>query len=184
MKIYTKGGDKGTTSLFGGTRVPKYHIRLEAYGTVDELNAHIALLRDSVSDRELEEILLQIQYRLMSVCASLANETVDKQNRIPEINEGDIVFLESQIDLIDSQLEPLKSFVIPGGHPVASICHIARTVCRRSERNIVKLSEEVEVSELIIKYINRLSDYLFILSRKLVKIIKKMKFLGFPICNE
>lgn len=180
MKIYTKTGDKGTTSLFGGTRVPKYHIRLETYGTIDELNSHLGLIRDSVENDAIKEILLKIQFKLFSVCSNLANEKEENTAKVPVVSEADIQFLEKQIDNYDLELPQLTSFVIPGGHPVASMCHVARTVCRRAERNAVRLSEEVVVNEMIIKYINRLSDFLFTLSRKLLKDFNKQEILWQP----
>jgi len=172
-KIYTKTGDKGQTSLIGGTRVPKYHIRLESYGTVDELNSQIGLIRDLLADNEyLGSMLHCIQHRLFSVCSELANEIQDNK-RIFAINDIDVKFLEDKMDEFSAELEPLQNFILPGGHIVASQCHIARTVCRRAERNIIKLSEEVEVSELLIKFINRLSDFMFLLARKILKDFNK-----------
>lgn len=172
-KIYTKTGDKGLTSLIGGTRVPKYHLRLECYGTVDELNSHLGLIRDLLTDNEtLSSMLHCIQHRLFSVCAELADETYSN-NGISVINEIDISFLENKMDEFTSELKPLQNFILPGGHVIASHCHIARTVCRRAERNIIKLSQESEVSENLIKFINRLSDFMFLLSRKILKDFNK-----------
>jgi len=176
-KIYTKTGDKGQTSLIGGTRVPKYHIRLESYGTVDELNSQIGLIRDLLAENEyLGSMLHCIQHRLFSVCSELANEIQDNK-RIFAINEIDVKFLEDKMDEFSAELKPLQNFILPGGHIIASQCHIARTVCRRAERNIIKLSEEVEVSELLIKFINRLSDFMFLLARKILKDFNKDEIL-------
>jgi cob(I)alamin adenosyltransferase len=169
MKIYTKTGDKGKTSLIGGKRVSKYHQRIEAYGTIDELMSYIGLIRDQEIDTDSKAILIEIQDRLMTCASVLATDSEDGTVKIPEIKEQDIEFLEKEIDRLDAELPPLRQFVLPGGHTVVSYCHIARTVCRRSERIIIKLSEEFFVPELIIKYINRLSDFLFVLSRKFSK---------------
>jgi cob(I)alamin adenosyltransferase len=169
VKIYTKTGDKGTTSLIGGKRVPKYHLRIEAYGTIDELMSYIGLIRDQQINTDVKAVLLEIQDRLMTCASVLASDCEDCTVKIPEIKEADIEFLEKEMDRMDAELPPLRQFVLPGGHPVVSYCHIARTVCRRSERLIIKLSEEFFVPELIIMYVNRLSDFLFVLSRKFVK---------------
>lgn len=179
-RVYTKTGDKGETSLFGGTRVPKYHVRLESYGTIDELNSYMGLIRDVLEDDDLKEVLLGIQLRLFSLCSDLANEKDDNRHKIPAVKEEDIVFLENKIDEYLDQLPPLKSFVLPGGHIAASYCHVARTVCRRAERNIIRLSTEAYVNELVIKYVNRLSDFLFVLSRKILKDFNKEEILWQP----
>lgn len=174
MKIYTKTGDKGTTALFGGDRVPKDHIRIETYGTVDELNSHIGLIRDQEIDPLHKNLLIKIQDRLFTAGAQLATppekETLKNGKsrlNIPTISEADIEQLEAAIDTMDSQLPQMTHFVLPGGHPVVSYCHIARCVCRRAERLTVHLSHEDVVDLLIIRYLNRLSDYLFVLARKL-----------------
>lgn len=167
MKIYTKTGDKGQTSLLGGTRVPKHHIRIEAYGTVDELNSYIGLIRDQNIDQHSINTLLEIQDRLFTMGSSLASDPEKSKVKIPELKEEDITFLEKEIDKMDEQLPEMKSFVLPGGHTTVSYCHIARCVCRRAERITIQLSENSAVNELVIKYLNRLSDYLFTLSRKL-----------------
>lgn len=170
FKIYTKTGDKGETSLIGGTRVPKYHERIEAYGTLDELNAFIGLIRDQNIDAETKAILIEIQDRLFTAESSLAVDSDHPPLRkLPELNERDVVLLEKEIDKMNEELPPLSSFVLPGGHPVVSYCHIARTVCRRAERITIKLRENYQVNDLVIKYLNRLSDYLFVLSRKMTK---------------
>lgn len=169
FKIYTKTGDKGETSLIGGTRVPKYHIRIETYGTVDELNSYIGLIRDQDIDVKTFDTLIEIQDRLFTIGSLLAEDTEKSKMKLPSIKEEDIQFLEKQIDLMDESLEPMKSFVLPGGHTTVSYCHIARCVCRRAERLVIQLSTEFKVNELIIKYLNRLSDYLFTLSRFIAK---------------
>lgn len=167
MKVYTKGGDKGLTSLLGGTRVPKNSVRLDAYGTVDELNTYLGMVRSfDIDVRSLEE-LVAIQTILFSVGGNLATDTSIKDLKVKVVvKEEDIEFLEKAIDHMDESLPPLSSFVLPGGNQVVSFCHIARTVCRRAERRILDLGAEAEVNDLVIKYINRLSDYLFVLSRK------------------
>ncbi len=171
MKIYTKTGDSGTTSLFGGTRVPKHHIRIQSYGTVDELNAWIGMLHDQTDDPKLRDILRSIQDRLFTMGAQLATEPEKKQParaaRLPEIRETDIQTLEAAMDQMNESLPEMKHFILPGGHPAVSSCHIARTVCRRAERMTTLLDENSPVSPLILKYLNRLSDYLFVLARKL-----------------
>lgn len=168
--IYTKGGDKGQTSLLGGRRVPKYHIKIEAYGTVDELMAHTALLRDMVKDDDIREELLVIIERLMSAASVIAADGDDLPDNMPSLAESDVEYLERSIDVMDHSLPQLTSFILPGGEPSSSQAHIARTVCRRAERMILRLSEEEDVEELIVKYFNRLSDYYFLLSRKLAHI--------------
>jgi cob(I)alamin adenosyltransferase len=173
MKIYTRTGDKGKTTLVSGKPVPKTHVRIEAYGTVDELIAHIGMLRDMTEDDVLRAFLLDVQDRLMTCAAILASDCEDCQVRIPEIREADILNLESAIDLMEASLPMLKSFVLPGGHVISSQCHIARTVCRRAERQIIRLSSELFVPDTVIKYINRLSDYLFVLARKVLRDLQK-----------
>lgn len=173
MKIYTRTGDKGKTTLVSGKPVPKTHVRIEAYGTVDELIAHIGMLRDMTEDDTLRAFLLDVQDRLMTCAAILASDCEDCEVRIPEIREADILNLESAIDLMEASLPMLKSFVLPGGHVISSQCHIARTVCRRAERQIIRLSSELFVPDTVIKYINRLSDYLFVLARKVLRDLQK-----------
>ncbi len=172
MKIYTKTGDKGQTSLIGGKRVPKSHDRIEAYGTVDELLSYIGLLRDMEIGADEKNFLIQIQDRLMICAAILAADCEDCGFKIPEILDSDIRELEQEMDKMDAELEPLASFVLPGGHIAISHCHVARTICRRAERIVVRLSENFFVPDKLIKYINRLSDYLFVLARKLTKDFK------------
>ena len=168
MKIYTRKGDKGNTTLVGGTKVSKTHIRIEAYGTVDELISHIGMLRDMTEKGEIKASLLQVQDRLMTCAAILAADCEDCQVKIPDILETDITGLEVTIDHMELALTPLTSFVLPGGHVISSQCHIARTVCRRAERQIIRLSEELFVPDPVLKYINRLSDFLFVLARKVL----------------
>lgn len=174
MKIYTKTGDKGTTALFGGTRVPKHHIRIESYGTVDELNSHLGLLRDQEMDTHYKNTLMDIQDKLFTVGAILATDpqkAVLKSGKerlnIPKIEENDILLLEQEMDTMNEALPPMTHFVLPGGHTTVSYCHIARTVCRRAERLTSFLHENEPVDEQVLKYLNRLSDYLFVLARKL-----------------
>lgn len=168
FKIYTKTGDGGETSLFGGQRLPKNHLRIDAYGTVDELNAHLGLLRDGVIDQELRELLKSIQDRLFVLGSNLATAP-GKDMPVPDILEADIELLEKQMDKMDESLAPLKNFILPGGHPVVSQAHVCRTVCRRAERLVVALAHSETVAPILIQYLNRLSDYFFILSRKLAK---------------
>jgi cob(I)alamin adenosyltransferase len=171
-KIYTKTGDKGQTSLIGGTRLPKHHIRIEAYGTVDELNSFVGLVRDNISEKELFDLLIEIQDRLFTIGSLLAADPEKNKMQLPQLKESDVVLLEKAIDKMNETLPEMKSFVLPGGHPTVSHCHIARCVCRRAERAVLKLSENEKVDELIYKYLNRLSDYLFVLSRKLTHDLK------------
>ncbi len=167
MKIYTKTGDLGTTSLIGGTKVSKAHIRIETYGTVDELNSWIGLVADQVDHKHSKKILKEIQDRLFTIGSSLAcdPEKVSKM-KIPDLEETDIELLEKEIDSMNEKIPPMKSFVLPGGHVAVSSTHVARCVCRRCERLCVTLREQNVIPEpLVIKYLNRLSDYLFVLAR-------------------
>lgn len=174
MKIYTKTGDKGTTALFGGTRVPKHHIRIESYGTIDELNSYIGLIRDQAIDPIHKTILIEIQDRLFTVGAILATDPEkamlkngkDRLN-IPKISDKDIKLLEDNMDSMNATLPPMTHFVLPGGHQTVSFCHIARTVCRRAERLASHLNDLEPFQPETLMYINRLSDYLFVLARKL-----------------
>jgi len=171
MKIYTKTGDKGQTSLIGGTRVPKHHIRIEAYGTVDELNSYIGLVRDQQIDEHSKKILIEIQDRLFTIGSTLASDPEKSRMKVPDLKEDDITLLEQEMDKMNETLPEIKTFVLPGGHTTVSFCHIARCVCRRAERLTIHLAESSPggVPDLVIKYLNRLSDYLFVLSRKLSK---------------
>ena len=165
MKIYTKTGDSGTTALIGGSRVPKYDIRIETYGTVDELNSWIGLIRDQDISENHIKVLLEVQDRLFSLESLLARGPGAAHANLPDLTEKDIQLLEKEIDLMNETLKPLTSFILPGGNTIVSYCHFARTVCRRAERLAIKMSEEFEVETVNIKYLNRLSDYLFVLSR-------------------
>jgi cob(I)alamin adenosyltransferase len=174
MKIYTKTGDKGTTSLFGGTRVPKHHIRIDSYGTVDELNSHLGLIRDQEINNHYKEVLIAIQDRLFTVGAILATDPEKatlkngKQRlNIPKISEEDIARLEREMDRMNASLPEMTHFVLPGGHQTVSFCHIARCVCRRAERLASALNDLEPFQPESLKYLNRLSDYLFVLARKL-----------------
>jgi cob(I)alamin adenosyltransferase len=174
MKIYTKTGDTGTTALFGGTRVPKDHIRIESYGTVDELNSYIGLIRDQEMNPHYKNILIEIQDRLFTVGAILATPPEKEVLKNGElrlqklgITESDIQLLEDEIDTMEKELPPMTHFVLPGGHTTVSYCHISRCVCRRAERLAVHLDHNEPIAEMVIQYLNRLSDYLFVLARKL-----------------
>lgn len=167
MKIYTKTGDKGQTSLIGGVRVPKHNARIEAYGTVDELNSHIGLLRDQPIDAHSIKVLLEIQDRLFTIGAHLAADPVKSKMKLPDITEGDVTLLENEMDKMNETLPEMRSFVLPGGHTIVSYCHIARCVCRRAERCVTHLAAIEHVEEITYVYLNRLSDYLFVLSRKI-----------------
>lgn len=166
MKIYTKKGDKGETSLLGGTRVPKHHIRIEAYGTVDELNSWLGLIRDQNISADIKKFLINIQDRLFTIGSHLATDPKKNKIKLPSLNEDDTILLEKEIDKMNETIPEMKSFVLPGGNEIVSYCHIARCVCRRAERCVVHLAQNEKVEEIIIKYLNRLSDYLFVLSRK------------------
>ncbi|MCM5661647.1 cob(I)yrinic acid a,c-diamide adenosyltransferase [Galbibacter mesophilus] len=179
MKIYTKTGDKGTTALYGGSRVPKHHIRIEAYGTVDELNSWMGLIRDQDIGESYQQTIIEIQDRLFTVGAILATppekeflKSGKKRLNIPSIILGDIEFLENEIDRMDASLPQMTHFVLPGGHTTVSYCHLARTVCRRAERKATYLFENEAFDELVLRYLNRLSDYLFVLARKLTSDLK------------
>jgi cob(I)alamin adenosyltransferase len=167
MKIYTKTGDKGTTSLIGGTKVPKSHLRIEAYGTVDELNSYIGLCRDLLPDETIRVVLQEVQDRLFTIGSSLACDPVkEPKMKIPDLKEEDIVLLEKKIDGMNETMPVMKNFILPGGHPTVSHIHIARCICRRAERCCVRLEmENEETDSIILKYMNRLSDYLFVLAR-------------------
>lgn len=167
MKIYTKTGDKGLTSLIGGTRVPKHHLRIESYGTVDELNSYIGLIRDQELTAHDKDFLKQVQDRLFTIGSSLAADPEKSKMVIPDLHLADIELLEKEMDTMNEQLPELKHFILPGGSNMVSYCHIARCVCRRAERLTVHLAEDSMVDDKVIIYLNRLSDYLFTLARKL-----------------
>lgn len=166
MKIYTKTGDQGMTSLYGGKRVSKASLRLEAYGTVDELNSFIGLLGSSVEDEKVLDVLRNIQKILFDIGSQLANDP-EKPLKVPEVGEEDILLLEDKMDAMEEKLEPLKTFILPGGSTPVSHAHVCRTICRRAERRVLHLHESEPVDTLIYKYLNRLSDYFFMLSRYL-----------------
>jgi cob(I)alamin adenosyltransferase len=166
MKIYTKTGDKGLTSLIGGTRVPKSSLRIDCYGTVDELNSYVGVLRDQEVNAPRREVLKEIQDRLFTIGAHLATDPAKgTHQRIPDLHAEDVALLETEMDRMDKVLAPLREFVLPGGHQAVSFGHVARCVCRRTERLVIQLSEESPVEDLVVMYLNRLSDYLFVLSR-------------------
>ncbi|GAA0523222.1 cob(I)yrinic acid a,c-diamide adenosyltransferase [Chitinophaga japonensis] len=167
LKIYTKTGDKGKTALIGGTKVPKSHIRIDTYGTIDELNSYIGLVNDHINDEAVNTLLKEIQDRLFTIGSSLACDP-EKETKlsIPDLQAGDIQLLENSIDQMNGELPAMRSFILPGGHVAVSTCHIARCVCRRAERLCVGMQEQgLPIDPLILQYINRLSDYLFVLAR-------------------
>jgi cob(I)alamin adenosyltransferase len=166
FKIYTKGGDKGETSLLGGTRVAKSHERVEAYGNLDELNSFIGLIRDQDIDTHYREVLIRVQENLFVAEALIARDPEKQTRDLPSLCDEDITMLEREIDSMNEELPPLTNFILPGGHPVVSYCHVARTVCRRAERSLIRLNQESPVENIIIQLVNRLSDYLFVLARK------------------
>lgn len=172
FKIYTKTGDKGQTSLIGGTRVPKNHIRIESYGTVDELNSYLGLVTDLNQDARINEWIREIQDRLFTLGAELATTPVKEvKMKLPDLHDSDITWLEELIDEMNEALPEMRSFILPGGCQAASVCHVARCICRRAERLCVGMKEqEEEVSDLILRYLNRLSDFLFVLSRYMTQL--------------
>jgi cob(I)alamin adenosyltransferase len=167
FKIYTKTGDKGHTSLIGGTKVSKHHSRIEAYGTVDELNSYIGLISDLLQPASIPSVLQEVQDRLFTIGSSLACDPQKETGLlIPDLNPADIALLENEIDQMNTELAPMKSFILPGGHPTVSHTHVARCICRRAERLCVQLSQvDGHVEPLVLQYLNRLSDYLFVLAR-------------------
>lgn len=167
MKIYTKTGDTGTTALFGGKRVSKADLRIETYGTVDELNSYMGLVRDQPVNQNRKNILVEIQDRLFTIGSILATEPGNMKVKIPSLTHQDVAILEKEIDAMDATLPPMKSFVLPGGHQSVSFCHVARTVCRRAERLVIALDAAEKIDVIVVQYLNRLSDYLFMLSRKM-----------------
>ncbi|WP_299825080.1 cob(I)yrinic acid a,c-diamide adenosyltransferase [uncultured Pontibacter sp.] len=169
MKIYTKTGDKGTTALIGGTRVSKADLRIDAYGTVDELNSYIGLVRDQEVNNSRLDVLKEIQDRLFTIGALLATDPGKSKMKTPDLHEEDITLLEQEIDAYTAEVPPLRAFILPGGHQSVSFCHVARCVCRRAERLAISLQQVSEVDDLVIKYLNRLSDYLFALCRKMTQ---------------
>lgn len=179
FKIYTKTGDKGETGIFGGKRLPKDDIRIEAYGTVDELNAHLGLVRDQSTDTTIRETLKAIQDRLFAIGAYLASDPA-KELPPPDIQETDISFLENEMDRMDKSLTELRNFILPGGHPIVSQTHITRCVCRRAERRVVTLANAELVNDIVIRYLNRLSDYCFILGRYQAKALNAQEVVWKP----
>ena len=167
MKIYTLTGDDGTTSLVGGRRVPKHSLRVEAYGSVDELIAWIGLLRDHRENHERRELLIYVQSQLMSCAAALATDSENPKAKIILPESDCLKVLEKEIDRMEEKLDPLKSFLLPGGSMIVSHCHIARCVCRRAERAVLRLNTSEKSPDIVVKFLNRLSDYLFVLSRKI-----------------
>ncbi|WP_400193827.1 cob(I)yrinic acid a,c-diamide adenosyltransferase [Hymenobacter sp. B81] len=165
MKIYTRTGDKGLTSLIGGTRVPKSSLRIESYGTVDELNSWMGLVRDQEVNAPRRELLKQVQDRLFTIGATLASDPERSRMQLPDLHEADVLALEQEMDRLNDGLPELRHFILPGGHPSVSYAHVARCVCRRAERLTIALREESFVPDLVVVYLNRLSDYLFVLAR-------------------
>ena len=170
MKVYTKKGDQGQTSLLGGTRVSKSHLRIESYGTVDELNSYLGLVRDHLTDdKETVDRIISVQDHLFTMGSQLANDPEHSNFKAPSLEQSDIDLLEKWIDDMDEELEPMRNFILPGGNIAVSHSHIARCICRRAERSVVRLAEVSEVEAINISYLNRLSDYLFVLCRKIAK---------------
>ncbi|MCM4168804.1 Corrinoid adenosyltransferase [Arenibacter antarcticus] len=191
MKIYTKTGDDGTTGLFGGTRVPKHHIRIESYGTIDELNSWIGLIKDQKIDPFSEKVLETIQDKLFTIGALLAVDPKKEKLKngkdrlnIPKIDPSDLELLEKEIDRMEQNLAPMTNFILPGGHPTVSYCHISRTICRRAERLVSQLNQSSSVDPNILAYINRLSDYLFVLARNLSQFLKVEEVKWIPNKND
>ncbi len=187
MKIYTKTGDQGTTALFGGTRVEKHHLRIDSYGTLDELNSWLGLLRDQEIEIHFKETLLFIQNKLFVIGAIMATDPMKSTLKsgkqrldITRIRKEDILLLENEIDAMNTTLSEMTHFILPGGHPTVSFCHIARTVCRRAERLATQLNEKEPLEEEVIPYLNRLSDYLFVLARKLSQFFKVQEVKWIP----
>jgi cob(I)alamin adenosyltransferase len=186
MKIYTKTGDKGSTSLIGGSRVPKHHLRIDSYGTVDELNSWLGLIREQEMDPGSRETLLRIQNTLFTIGSLLASgpQHNKRGKPLPELGVEEARMLEEAIDRMNEVLPPLTHFILPGGHPAVSYCHIARTVCRRAERRITALHEQTPVNKELLVYINRLSDYLFVLSRKVAADLQVLEIKWIPGNNS
>ncbi|MCB0696597.1 MAG: cob(I)yrinic acid a,c-diamide adenosyltransferase [Chitinophagaceae bacterium] len=172
FKIYTKTGDKGSTSLIGGVRVPKNHIRIESYGTVDELNSYLGMVRDMANDALVNEWIHEVQDRLFTIGSVLATDPGKEiKMKLPDLHEADVIFLEQKIDEMNESLPEMRSFILPGGNLASSTTHVARCVCRRAERICVAMQEQNEVvPELIVTYLNRLSDFLFVLARHIAHI--------------
>ena len=169
MKIYTKTGDQGLTSLIGGTRVSKSSLRIECYGTVDELNSHIGLVRDQDVNAARRPLLKEIQDRLFTIGSALAADPEKSKMKLPDLHAGDVTLLEEEMDRLNLDLPELRAFILPGGHPAVSQTHVARCVCRRAERLTIHLGEDSFVADLVVMYLNRLSDFLFVLSRAMAQ---------------
>jgi len=170
MKIYTKTGDSGKTSLLSGSRVSKSHIRINSYGTIDELNSHIGLLRDQPVNEKRKDLMIDIQDKLFTIGSLLASDPAKPiPEYLPKLQKEHIIRLENGIDEMEVTLPPMKNFILPGGHQSISFCHIARCVCRRAERLVIELQEQEPVNEIIVIYLNRLSDFLFMLARKMTQ---------------
>lgn len=169
MKIYTKKGDDGTTGLLGGTRLPKHHLRIESYGTLDELNSFIGVLRDHIKEAQQKKMLKHIQEDIFTIGSHLAADPEKDKLKmaLPQISQKSVDELESEMDRMESKLPEMRFFVLPGGHPAVSACHVCRCVCRRAERLCVALNETSPLEPIIIQYLNRLSDYFFVLARQL-----------------
>ncbi|MFN8354925.1 MAG: cob(I)yrinic acid a,c-diamide adenosyltransferase [Spirosomataceae bacterium] len=181
MKIYTKTGDKGQTSLIGGTRVSKATLRIDSYGTVDELNSYIGLVSDQPVNEKRRVVLKEIQDRLFTLGSHLATDPAKMGKKVlPDLLETDVLLLENEMDAMDAELPELRHFVLPGGHQSVSFCHLARTVCRRAERLVIALDEHEPVEELVIRYLNRLSDYLFVLARKMAQELNVEEIKWYP----
>ena len=187
MKIYTKTGDKGTTGLFGGTRVPKHHLRIESYGTVDELNSYIGLVKDQAIDNDTKTTLIKIQNDLFTLGSMMATpsekETLkngEQRLNIPEVDTKSVTYLEKEIDKMNEKLPKMTHFILPGGHTTVSYCHIARCVCRRAERLSVSLHQQEGINPIILTYLNRLSDFLFMLARKLSQYLSVQEIKWIP----
>jgi cob(I)alamin adenosyltransferase len=181
FKVYTKGGDKGLTSLIGGKRVPKYDLQVEAYGTIDELKSYTALVYDFVDDLNSKKNLLLIIEQLFIIEGITACDSSESKNKLPQLDNNSIDSLESEIDRMTKSLTPLKAFILPGGHPIVSHCHIARTICRRAERAYLRYESTIETKEeLIVRYLNRLSDYFFTLARYSAKMMDIDELLWLP----
>ena len=184
MKIYTKSGDSGTTGLIGGERVKKNSVRIESYGTVDELIAFTAVIRDFCDIEEVNNELIHIEDKLMCCAAILSVSEKAEEINIPKLSDEDIVWIETRIDNMEEKLPPISNFVLPGGHKAVSFSHVARTVCRRAERVVLKLSEESQVPLVIIRYLNRLSDYYFVLARYLTVCYKAVEIPWKPLLDK
>jgi len=169
MKIYTKKGDKGKTQLLGGTMVDKFNYKIEAYGNIDELNSFIGHLHDQNIDKNHKKFLIFIQIQLLNLGSIVSFDGKKKNIKLPKVLSSDVKKIEDEIDKLEKDLLPLSSFILPSGHPISSLCHITRTVCRRSERGVALLSSKGENQEIAIQFLNRLSDYLFVLSRKILQ---------------